>query len=355
MTKNTKDETETSTSMPAGADMRQRRRKSSLEVMANSVAANMPEKIRPLVRKVGPLLSTIAEFYANGKPYFNKARETGKVLYGYLAPYHPEEWGPMLFGLTLCFFGGCFATTIAAWEAFRASGYYTVKDCLKVIYRDHRKVMDAWKKDDEKDENHDGKRDVDQLPEKELARRKFLLIVRTVDPAELGKAIGGINMGFLAVIAALRVKLAQAITLGSALGHTANRVLSASIVPDLEKNTSKDYRKWVRPMFEYGCKIVGFMLAMTVWRALMAVHSATAGSRMACEGLLAYLVRHKYIKVEKGEQGKGTKEFVMATTALAIVGFYWQLRHGFGLPFPLNLLLLPMSFLESFLGYFVAY
>lgn len=327
-----------------------------MEAMANSVAANMPEKIRPYIRKVGPLLNVGADLYTAGKPHFDKVRDVFRTLYKHIEPYHPEEWGPMIFGLTLCFFGGCFATTIAAWEAFRATGFYTVKNCFIILYRDHRKVMEAWKKDDEKDEDTNGKKDVQELDEKDLARRKFLLIVKTVDPQEIGKAVGGINMGLLAVIAALRVKLAQAITLGSALGHTANRVLSEYIVPDLEKKTSPDYRKWVRPLFEYSCKIIGFMLAMTIWRALMAFHSATAGSRMACEGLLHYLVRHKYAKVnESNVTGKGSKEFIMATTALAVIGFMWQLRNGFGVPFPLNVLFLPLSIIESLLGYCVAY
>lgn len=335
--------------------MRQRR-KNSMEAMANSVAANMPAKIQPYIRKVGPLLSMGAAFYTAAKPHFDNVREVFRTLYKYIEPYHPEEWGPMILGLTLCFFGGCFATTIAAWEAFRATGFYTVRDCFKILYRDHRKVMEAWKKDDEKDDDGDGKKDVKQMNDKELARRKFLLIVKTVDPQEIGKAIGGINMGLLAVIAALRVRLAQAITLGSALGHTANRVLSEYVVPDLESKTSADYRKWVRPLFEYSCKIIGFMLAMTIWRALMAFHSATAGARMACEGLLHYLVRHKHIKVnESNITGKGSKEFVMATTVLAVIGCMWQLRNGFGVPFPLNILFLPLSVIETMLGYFVAY
>ena len=42
------------------------------------------------------------------------------------------------------------------------------------------------------------------------------------------------------------------------------------------------------------------------------------------------------------------------TMILAMMGFWWQLRTAFILIFPLNLLLLPFSFMETVLWFFVA-
>ena len=47
--------------------------------------------------------------------------------------------------------------------------------------------------------------------------------------------------------------------------------------------------------------------------------------------------------------------FKYLTTGLAVIGFVFQLYMGFGVPFPLNLLLLPLSMLEHFLMMFVTY
>lgn len=44
----------------------------------------------------------------------------------------------------------------------------------------------------------------------------------------------------------------------------------------------------------------------------------------------------------------------VAGYALAVLGLWFQLSSGFGIPFPLNLLLLPFSFAEWFLMYFVS-
>lgn len=344
-----------------GAELRQRkthlkkskRGSSTVEALTNAVAKKMPNQLRPIVTKIGPLLNAATELYTNGKPYFNKVREIARVAYAKLKPYHPDEWIPIIVGLTLCFFGGCFATTIAAVEAFRAGGYYMAKEHLTAIYDDQKKVVDAWMKDDKKDDNHDGIADVLEMSEDELARHKFLLIVRTVDPGRLGKALTGLNTGILAVLAALQIRFAKAITLGSALGRTLYKVLEPNVVNDIEKKTHPDYRKWVKPVANYGCKFLGFMLSMTIWRVIMAFHSATTGAQMACVALLHYLARHQYVKNVDPANVKATKEFVIASTALGIFGFYWQFRHGFSIPFPLNVLLLPVTMIESILGFFV--
>jgi hypothetical protein len=276
------------------------------------------------------------------------------MVYGKLKPYHPEEFVPVLIGMTLCFFGGCFATTIAAVEAFRACGYYTVKECVLIIYQDQKRVVKKWIEDDKKDENHDGVADVKEMTDDELARHKFLLIVQTVDPNQLGKALTGINTGILAVLASLQVRFAKALTLGSALGNTIYKMGEATVIPDLEKKTDKKFRKWVRPVAMYSCRFVGFMFAMTIWRMIMAIHSSTTGAQMACSALMAYAIRHKYVKVKDNGINTKSKEFFIVTSGIAIAGFYWQVSNGFRLPFPLNFFLLPLTVLESVLGYFVA-
>ena len=285
----------------------------------------------------------------------NKIKNGGLVVYEMLKPYHPEEFVPVLIGLTLCFFGGCFATTIAAVEAFRAAGYYTVKECLLIIYQDQKRVYKKWLEDDKKDEDGNGIADVKEMTDEELARHKFLLIVQTVDPAQLGRALTGINTGILAVLASLQVRFAKALTLGSALGKTIYKMVDATVLPDLEDKTDPKYRKWVKPVAMYSCKFIGFMFAMSIWRMIMAIHSSTTGAQMACSALMAYAIRHKYIKLKDDKRSSTkSKEFIIFTSGLALVGFYWQLSNGFSLPFPLNFFLLPVTVLESVLGYFVA-
>jgi hypothetical protein len=39
---------------------------------------------------------------------------------------------------------------------------------------------------------------------------------------------------------------------------------------------------------------------------------------------------------------------------LCALGVYWQLSNGFSEPFPLNILMLPFSFGESFIQYYIS-
>ena len=68
-----------------------------------------------------------------------------------------------------------------------------------------------------------------------------------------------------------------------------------------------------------------------------------------------FALEHRYIKLKDDKKtSTKSKEFIIFTSGLALVGFYWQLSNGFSLPFPLNFFLLPVTVLESVLGYFVA-
>ncbi len=101
--------------------------------------------------------------------------------------------------------------------------------------------------DDSRDDDNDGVPDVQQIDAKDLVTRKTLLFLKvtlsylshftfsqTVDPHRFTAAISGIQSGFLAVVAALKVQFAkvtpsllsllfidilQAITLGNAIAE----------------------------------------------------------------------------------------------------------------------------------------
>ena len=59
---------------------------------------------------------------------------------------------------------------------------------------------------------------------------------------------------------------------------------------------------------------------------------------------LAYLNRHGYIQVTDID---GLGEVIGYT--LAVFGFYTQWQWGFSLPFPLNLIMLPFTFIEWYI------
>merc|ERR1712196_635945 len=125
---------------------------------------------------------------------------------------------------------------ITAVEAYRQIGFEPTKRALKVLFDDFKKVQEAHKKDDQDDSNRDGKADVDSLTAGELVERKVLLFLRTSDPEQTSRAMSAITSGFLAVLASLKIKFAQAIVVGGAIGDVLWPPVRRAMEPFLKKS-----------------------------------------------------------------------------------------------------------------------
>lgn len=90
-------------------------------------------------------------------------------------------------------------------------------------------------------------------------------------------------------------------------------------------------------------------IAWSVQRILSAFHSAMRGGIIFSRNILEYLSKMNYIHINHEE----TMLDEAVGYGLALVGLYFQLAYGFGLPFPLNILLLPFRMAEYFLIWIV--
>lgn len=68
----------------------------------------------------------------------------------------PKNVVTMILGLAFCFFGGFFAVTFAAIEAFKEIGGDDVRSAIDSLKRDIRLVLFASKKDDDEDKDGNG-------------------------------------------------------------------------------------------------------------------------------------------------------------------------------------------------------
>lgn len=84
-------------------------------------------------------------------------------------------------------------------------------------------------------------------------------------------------------------------------------------------------------------------------RVITAVFAAMKGSNLFISGTVAYLVKYGYVDKQMfGGEGKNPM-IVGVWVLIALFGAYMQISMGFSLPFPLNLLLLPLTMLEQFI------
>ena len=140
---------------------------------------------------------------------------------------------------------------------------------------------------------------------------------------------------------------------GSALGNTLTDMSKTTLQPKLEEQVPQEYRQWVAPALRYGIKSAAVTVAFFIQRVMSSFHSSTRGSYMLLKGF-----NHQMTAMNKEVPAlldEKNPMFKYLTTGLAVFGFVFQLYMGFGVPFPLNLLLLPVSMLEHFLMMFVTY
>jgi len=245
--------------------------------------------------------------------------------------------------------GGHYFTLFAAVEAYRLCGFQQTKDCLLELYRNYIKVLEENEKDNLVDDDNDGIPDVEQISSQELFTRKLSLILKSLDPLKVSSALSGIWMGFLGVVAVLRLKFAQTVALGATIGHIFETVADRFVRPILEKTIPETHHKWIPVIINYGCKTIGVSVAWTIQRVISAFYSGIRGAQMFTLGLITYLSRNKIIELDQGSVW-----FVVLTGITAWTGFVWQVQSGFVLPFPLNVLLFPLTVLEWFITWMVA-
>jgi len=309
----------------------------------------LSSKLGSILQQLGPVFIRIGAFFNIVFPYLVIGWTFAMRTWVALQPYHPEEFLPLLFGLIMVFFGGYYFTLFAAIEAYRMCGYEQTKECLVQLYHSYLIVLKENEKDNLVDDNNDGIADVEQIDKKELFTRKLSLILKSMDPIKVSNALSGLWIGFLGVVAVLRLKFAQAIALGATIGNIFNGYVETYASPILQRIIPAVYHKWIPVIISYSCKAVGVSIAWFIQRVISAFYSSIRGAQMFTYGLVIYLQRNGYTSINE----KSPINMVIIGL-IAWTGFAWQLQSGFSLSFPLNVLLFPLTVLEWFITWMVA-
>jgi hypothetical protein len=145
------------------------------------------------------------------------------------------------------------------------------------------------------DEDGDGIADELQGSDEDYVKRKLFLLVKYIEPDSFQNACAGINSGVMAVLAALNIRAAKAISMGSSLGaKVSSRIMSSLEERGILLTIPEDFRKHVRPAIEAITKISGIMLALALAWFVQTVNSAMRGGVQFTDGALYYVVKHKY-------------------------------------------------------------
>jgi hypothetical protein len=314
------------------------------------LAANAPEKVKPLIKSAAPHVALlIVLFYTHVLPLLEKAYDVCTDLYEKAKPiyyqYQLHDILPAVGGLVMCFFGGEFPFLIVAGETFYTTSKKAVYEAVDDLKQQYEKGVEAHKKDEQVDDDHDGTPDVQQISEKEYLQRKVFLAIKVLDPEKCQKACSTIMQSLLIILAAVQVGFVRALALGRAIGDIGKKAVNKYVTPEVEKITPEEYKKWVPFVMENVCTICAVLFAISLQRIISAFHSAVRGGILFTQTMCEVLNSRGYIKFDHTSSNMDE----VAGWGLALVGFLFQISIGFSLIFPLNILLMPVTLCEFFL------
>lgn len=165
--------------------------------MIEAAADKAPNRVATILKKLAPVIAQLVVFLNFIMPKVALVVQYGMTIYNQL----PKDIIQAVFGIFMCFFGGTFAVTIAAVEAFVLVAYDEVSVALGYLITQALKVKQASEYDDTIDDDGDGIADVDQISTQALFKRKMTVFLVSIDdPMKVHHALAGIAKGMSAVI-----------------------------------------------------------------------------------------------------------------------------------------------------------
>ena len=318
-------------------------------------AGEMNPKLAGCINAMQPAVLLVIQMVACVVPFYLWAVQWVFKIYNAL----PTNVLMAVFGVALCFFGGTYVASIAAIEAFRQLGWTKLYANIQVIAEQVQKVGKANAKDDVEDKDGDGIADVEQISANQLAQRKLMLAMREItEPTRLQESVGALWTAYIGVLATLRLEFAR--TTAFALGiveivkYPAVRWLSPLLIAVLGKEMSADgAKKWAVTIVESGLTIFAVIFAWYLQMIISAFYSGLRGGRMFADAICQILVdkgwmeKMPFVSQPFKPEDSYLDEVILYT--MAALGFSFQFFQGFQLPFPLNIVFLPLSIIEWFL------
>jgi hypothetical protein len=311
------------------------------EQRCESIISSLPSSnVGELVKKFQPLTDFGLKIIDTVSPLLTKAMVMGNHVYAIT----PVDLSFAMLGLFLCFFGGHFAVTLAALEAFYASGYERCATNAQYLWTEYKILWKKSREDDNEDLDGDGTADVLQMSARQLLTRKIgFFFANCSDPTRMMDMFYGIINSLTAVIAVLKVDFARVIMLGNSIGENLRKVASYTVVPTISTILPNRYHQWIAPMMNFLCKAIAISIAWSIQSVISAVQSAIRGGLMASRRLLKFANNRGWVNLNEND----TYADEYLGWALAAIGVYFQITRFFAIPFPLNMLLWPADVFET--------
>ncbi len=300
-----------------------------------------------LMKKFKPIIDITSDIINKVAPYFIITWTYILQIYNII----PEDILMAILGLCLAFFGGVYVLTIAAAETFILTGWEGFNQSFSWLKQNFDLLWEKSREDDKKDENGDGIADILQISARELFSRKVAFFFSNCsDPQKLMDMLSVLCTSVISVIAVLKIEFAKTIALGTTIGESLRKPAAYFIVPVASTAIPKDYHQWIAPAINLLCKCVAVSIAWFIQIIISSVQTAIRGGLLFSRRTLHFLNDKGYIQFN--DEDSYLDEIIGWTVAL--FGVYYQLTSLFSVPFPFNVLLLPLTIVENYLSWIIA-
>ena len=316
------------------------------------------DKLRSLMRQIRPHIIALL-------PYLDTAWKRSYQLY---CDYWKDGYGEILWCLLLIYFGGQFALTILAAQAFDQAGGSIIRSSLAELKTTYRESMSKLQSDPDAkslfDKDGDGTVTIEEVivsfgevltsedPKVQSSALRMTSVgLRCIDPNRLLEASVGFWAGFVAVIATLKSNLAKSVSNGAMIGDHLLRSFKVFLEKPLYERFP-GHKDWVDVGLKAGFGLIGISFALLVVRVVSAFNSALNGAHRLADILMRAARIRGLLKLEPTHEATANQALIVF---FVFSGINWQLSTGFSLPWYLRIALLPLSLFETTVSLVSAY
>jgi hypothetical protein len=301
------------------------------------------------IGKAAKILQSVAKPLLDGLTVaLPKVINFTKKTYGYYLQL-PQNALLFLSGFVFCFFGGTFPVLFAAIQAAEYSGRKAVVNAVSDLANEAMVIIEENKKDDDIDEDKDGKKDVSEISQSEFVARKTKLVLRKMNPEKVDKALEAIYKVWLAVLAVISIEFARTISMAMAISDFVRKPLNRFVAPTIQIAVPDEYDKWVPVVLGWIAKSIAMSIAFYIQSVISGVASALKGGLMMAQATYQFLAHRNLLGLSPSKNHNESNLDEALSYIFAALGFYIQFQAGFSLPTPLNYILWPFEFAEYYL------
>lgn len=307
-----------------------------------------------LINTVEKLSESAARLCKAAAPHISRLLEGTSAALQTAEQYEMQSVAPMLIGLAVCFFGGYFLTVIMVLETLRLLCWEDIRSSFQKLRANYEVAQAESRRDDEVDADGNGIADVKEMEKGELLAHKVSLFLKSVNMQEVRAALRVLANAGLSVVATLRVRLARNMALAGSVADAVGRSF-----PQLAEHVAEflptDRKKFAGAITSAALQAVAFVFAVLFNAAITTANCALRGAQLFTRHALELAKAHGLLP--RGGDAEITLESdkgKMLVGGIAVLGLLFQMLHRTAPPFPLSLLLLPLTLAESILGGFVA-